>query len=436
VEEPSPIALALLAALGRKKSAVQYFASKARPLRAGIIEAVSGLPARHLDSWLMPADVSRHVFARSARRAGLSLIEGTYGEGGQTICLETAASAGGLNSLVEALDLPTIAVIEVKPGETPHLERPAGKFDALILDHLPRPEDYSSLSQLARLVYRRPVLGALEALPEARAVLAQAPVVSETLEAIERLANSFLRYADLEAIRQLAKRPFPDLCCDRVKSVRQVPLRVAYARDDAFGGYFPDTLEALEAMGAELVEFSPLADEHLPENVDLALIGCGFADAYAEPLARNLSLISDLRSKVCHGLRLYAEGGGAAYLGHTMILGRRSYPMAGILPIDATLTDESCCATPVEERLTRDTWLGAAGTTVRGYRTRRWRLTPGPEMGDCPSISGFLTTEHNLAHRKNAVGGLIHLHFAALPDVVDAFLGAQETVSYPPRSMR
>ena len=108
-------------------------------------------------------------------------------------------------------------------------------------------------------------------------------------------------------------------------------------KDDAFGRYFPDTFEALEALGAELVEFSPIRDETLPESVDLVMIGCGFPDHYADALAANLSLIAALRSHVCRGQRIYSEGGGTAYLGRSMILGDRQVPGAGILPFDAEL---------------------------------------------------------------------------------------------------
>src|SRR5207248_7820503 len=129
---------------------------------------------------------------------------------------------------------------------------------------------------------------------------------------------SFLRFADVGAIRTLARsRPFSTFGESEPEPRRGHRFRVAYAQDEAFGAYFPDTLEALEALGAELVEFSPLRDESLPEAVDLVMIGCGFADRYADALAENLSLIAALRSHVCRGQRIYSEGGGTAYLGRS-----------------------------------------------------------------------------------------------------------------------
>ena len=83
---------------------------------------------------------------------------------------------------------------------------------------------------------------------------------------------------------------------------------MAYAQDEAFGRYFPDTLESLEALGADLVEFSPLRDERLPDGVDLVMIGCGHPDEHADLLASNMSMIAALREHVCRGRRIYSEG--------------------------------------------------------------------------------------------------------------------------------
>jgi cobyrinic acid a,c-diamide synthase len=200
-------------------------------------------------------------------------------------------------------------------------------------------------------------------------------------------------------------------------------LRVAYAQDEAFGRYFPDTLEALEALGTDLLAFSPLRDERLPDNVDLAMIGCGYPDHNADLLASNVSMIAALRQHVCRGRRIYSEGGGTAYLGRQMIIGGRTFQGAGILPFDAALLPEPKPPAPVTRTLLHDCWLGPAGTVVRGYRSGRWRLIPSVEPFECANCYGALAAEGDWFYHHHAVGSLLHLHFGALPEVVDAFVG-------------
>jgi cobyrinic acid a,c-diamide synthase len=272
---------------------------------------------------------------------------------------------------------------------------------------------------------RKPVLGAVEALPEVRAAIRMLPRDQPLDEELfGKLGASFLRFADLGAIAALAQsRPFPAIPVEPEPVQQHRRFRVAYAQDEAFGSYFPDTLEALEALGAELVEFSPLRDESLPEAVDLVMIGCGFPDRHADALAENLSLIAALRSHVCRGHRIYSEGGGAAYLGRSLILGDRQVSGAGILPFDAELRTVPRMPTPVTRTLTRDGWLGPRGTTVRGYKSGRWRLIPGADPLDCPGCFGTLTNQGDISYHHHAIGGLVHLHLGALPEVVAAFAG-------------
>jgi cobyrinic acid a,c-diamide synthase len=231
----------------------------------------------------------------------------------------------------------------------------------------------------------------------------------------------------MEAIGKLARRhPFPEPA--NLSSLQGVDrrcgrFRVAYAQDEAFGRYFPDTLEALEALGADLVEFSPLRDERLPEGVDLAMIGCGYPDHHADLLGANLSMIAALREHVCRGRRIYSEGGGTAYLGRRMIIEGRRLQGAGILPFDAELLPEPKPPAPVTRTLLHDCWLGPAGTVVRGYKGGRWHLIPSVEPFECPACFGALSAEGDWFYHHHAVGSLLHLHLGALPEVVDAFVG-------------
>ncbi len=423
--EPAIASLAMLAGLTALGWRVQHFRSRARPLGATVFTQITGLPERHLDAWLMPPEVCREVFLRGCRHADLSIIEGSLldAEGGAGSA--AANRAGGLSSIRRALDLPTIGVLSCRQQADLHLPRTPPDIDGWLLDGLECPEEFESLRRLIPLLTRRPVLGAVTALRGVGSCQG-AGNGNDALPAalIERLGRDFLRFADLPAIRSLAEsRPWsfsqddePEILCER-------RFRVAYAQDEAFGGYYPDTLEMLESFGAELVEFSPLRSEALPRGVDLVMIGCGCPDRFADELAANVSLIASLKCHVCKGQRLYTEGGGAAYLWRYLVLGERRIPVAGILPFDAVLRVQPRAATPVSRTLGRDSWLGKKGTPVRGYRSGRWTLRPAPDPGDCPARSGPLTPQHDMYFRHHAIGSLIHLHLAALPQVVAAFAG-------------
>jgi cobyrinic acid a,c-diamide synthase len=386
----------------------------------------------------MSPDVCREVFSRGSRQADLAVVEGTL----ENVMLSPGRSPfdrpGRLRPIAEALDLPKVAVIDARHAARVHLPAIPHDADAVLLDGLEDRADFEPIGRMVSLVCRKPVLGAVEALPGARAAIREAdPDGPPPLEALDALADSFLRFADLPVIQALAEsRPFPEAPEPLPLPVvgRGRRFRVAYAQDEAFGRYFPDTLETLEALGAELVEFSPLTDEALPERVDLVMIGCGHPDRHAEALAENHCLITALRSHVCRGQRIYSEGGGTAYLSRSILLpdGRRILG-AGILPVDAVLRKEPTAPKPVARTLIRDGWLGRKGAVVRGYRSGRWRLRPAPEPDDCPAKSGPLTEQGDVYFRKNAVGSLIHLHLASLPQAVAAFVGAYASPVAPHR---
>ena len=420
--EPSIAALAWLAGLSTKAWQVQHFRSRACPTTTETVGQVGGLPGRHLDAWLMPEDVLRSVFLKGAKRVDLALVEGTLDNVAAFQSGPPYDQPGSLSPIIEALNLPTVAVLESPRRESFHLPHVPVGADAVFLDGLESASDFEFFRRMITLATRKPVIGAVEAIPEVREAIREAPRYRPLPEAlVEKLGESFLRFADLGMIRSLSRsRHWEWEEPEPVRSGKR-RFRVAYAQDAAFGAYFPDTLEALESLGADLVEFSPIRDEHLPDRVDLVMIGCGFPDLHADALSRNLSLIGELRGHVCRGQRIYSEGGGTAYLGRSMVMGDRRVPGAGILPFDAILRVNPAPPAPVSRIISRDCWLGPAGTEVRGYKSGRWELRPGADPLDCPGCFGSLTIENDIYFRHHALGGLIHLYLAARPEVVAAF---------------
>ncbi len=422
-QEPSVAGLALLAGLRLRKYSIQHFRSKACPTSTAVVRQVTGLPGRHLDAWLMPPEVCRAVFIRGSQHGTLSVVEGTFDPSGPMLGLTHFQRPGDIQPIAEALDLPIIAVVSCSHGCEFHLPKLPPRFDAILLDGVRDHDDFERHRHMLQVLTRKPVIGAVGELPEIRELLKNfAPQDNLPEEIVQALAKSFHQFADFSALIELAEsRLITPMCCKAACSRPKV--RVAYALDEVFGGYFPDTLETLEALGADLVDFSPLRDEALPPEADLVLIGCGFADTYADALAANQCLIASLKAHACQGRRVYSEGGGTAYLGRAMIIDGRMIPGVGLLPIVSELRKNPTPPQPVERTLSHNGWMGLEGTVVRGYRSGRWDLYPAELDNPCRNCYGTLAAEGDLVFHHHAVGSMIHLHLGALPEVVGAFLG-------------
>ena len=107
--------------------------------------------------------------------------------------------------------------------------------------------------------------------------------------------------------------------------------RIGFIRDSAFWFYYPDNLEALERLGATLVECSALNDSKLPP-VDALYIGGGFPETHAASLSANVGFRRSLHEAVEKELPVYAECGGLMYLGKELLVEEKVFPMTGVFP--------------------------------------------------------------------------------------------------------
>lgn len=113
--------------------------------------------------------------------------------------------------------------------------------------------------------------------------------------------------------------------------------RIGIARDPAFSFVYPANLDLLWALGAELVFFSPLADQVLPEIDSLYLPG-GYPELHLQQLQDNVAMKAALHSHFRQGKPIYAECGGMLYLLESLTdkSGKRA-AMTGILPGHAVM---------------------------------------------------------------------------------------------------
>ena len=411
------VAWALSDLFTRRSVQVQHFLSRCCFVPFQGAQSATGLGSRHLDSWLMSSDVCRELLVRGTGDSEIAIVEGRYDAG------TTGEFCGGsLDRLCHWLDLPRMVVLDAALVENCRLpERPAA--DALILDCVSGADQFYRLQTSIEALWGIPVLGALEALPRLRAaVRSQAGAGELSRDICEELGCALARYTRPEAILRLAaRRDLPDGQSTLFPAHAARPaITVAMAYDEAFHCYFPDALDLLEALGASIVDFSPLHDEGLPPDADLVYIGCGHPERFAAELSQNHCMMSALRNHLCAGRRIYADGGGLAYLCQYVETPEGLWaPMVGALPAIARRSAQPAPPRPVELTLTEGNWLAAAGATIRGYLNTNWNLEPNGQWTSCFAQPGH---EHDMVGRYQALGSRLQVNFATHPGILHHFV--------------
>ena len=156
---------------------------------------------------------------------------------------------------------------------------------------------------------------------------------------------------------------------------------VAVARDEAFCFYYPDNLEALEAAGAELSFFSPLADHAIPPEAGALYLGGGFPELHARALADNASLRRNLAGLCRDGLPVYAECGGLMSLARELVVGGERFPMAGVLDLVVEQGPRPRGHGYVVARVSGTNPWFPTGSTLRGHEFHYSRVIGGDDAG-------------------------------------------------------
>ncbi len=439
-----PVVWGLLTLLRQSGMQVQHYFSRACFCPYGGAKAATGITSRHLDSWLMTPQTCREIFLHTSTKCDLRVVEGSLA------AIDPAAPGGRLDVLCDWLQLPRLGVVDILGCRGCQMPPRPDQADALLLDGVRDHADFCYWQTLLEPLWGKPVLGALPAVPALKSEVAALPPGSSPPEPLcHALAQSLASMFCRRRLLQFANREGFSLPEEQL--FRPAPgrdrVRVAVAYDEAFYCYFTETLDLLELRGAEVVEFSPLADESLPAGTDIVYLGCGHPGRFARELAANHCMLSALRNHVCRGRRIYAEGGGLAYLCQRLETPEgRSQNMVGVFPATARLEAPLVHVEPIEVQLGRHIWLGEAGETLRGYLNANWQVDASANLCSCtarddvpvnlpatllagngapppdPSSQGCA-----IFNRRRAIGSRVHLNFALLPGVLSHFLQADSS---------
>ncbi len=341
------LSIGVVSALREKSYKVATFKKGPDFIDAGWLSFVSARPCYNLDPFLMTKEQILNSFLVNSSTADISLIEGNRGlfDG---LDLEGQCSTA---ELAKTLKTPVFIIVDVTmvTRTAAALIMGCQKFDpdleitGIILNRVGGFRHQSLIRNSIEKYCDVPVVGAIPKLkgnmfPERHMGLVPHIERTYAAKAVEWARKVVEENVDLDRIREIA--------C-KAKALHQSPqveyhespvtfggksLRIGIIRDKAFWFYYPENLDHLRHMGAELVEINSMIDSKLPE-LDALYIGGGFPEMQAHALASNSEFRTSLRLAIERGLPVYAECGGLIYLGEDLIVDHKTYPMVGAIPM-------------------------------------------------------------------------------------------------------
>jgi cobyrinic acid a,c-diamide synthase len=343
------------------------------------LSRASGRDCVNLDFYTMDREEIAGAFAGALTGADLGLIEGNVG-------LFDAIDVQGSKSnaaLAKLLDAPVILILDVQGmsrGIAPLLLGyqsfdPGLNIAGVVANKVGGSRHEANLRRVVEHYTDLPLLGAIHRTAEIRISerhlgLIPSNEAEEADATIERIRSVVAAQVDVPRVLDIARSapaqpPGPSLH-EPLPTDRE-PVRIAIARDDAFGFYYPGDLAALARAGAELVSFSPVADRDLPD-ADGLFIGGGFPEFRLRELSENRSMRAAVRDFVESGRAAYAECGGLMYLCRELGWGDKKGAMCGVLNADVAMYERAQGRGYVRLRETEAfPWPGA---TERGREIR------------------------------------------------------------------
>ncbi len=339
------VSIGLCAALKARGHVVQPFKKGPDYIDPMWLSQAAGHACRNLDLYLMENVDVVATFAQHSKE--VNLVEGNKG-------LYDGLALDGSNSnaaLAKLLDLPVMLVIDAR-GMTRGIAPLILGYQAfdkdiriagVILNNLGGRRHESKLRQVIEHYTDVPVIGAIQhderlSIIERHLGLMPSNESHVANAKIKQIGEAIAEQVDLDKLLALSQKAPLDI--PHKAQVSPLPcgekVKIAIARDRAFGFYYADDLDALEAAGAELVPFDALRDAQLPE-VDGLYIGGGFPETCATELEANTALRTRIRQAIEGGLPAYAECGGLMYLSRSIAYEGRTYEMVGAIPGDVQM---------------------------------------------------------------------------------------------------
>ncbi|WP_038057960.1 cobyrinate a,c-diamide synthase [Thermodesulfobacterium hydrogeniphilum] len=309
---------------------------------AGWLSKVSQVPCRNLDLFLFNEADNLYSFYLGSKDSEIAIIEGNRGLFDGMDIYGSCSTA----KLAQVLKVPIIIVLDCTKVTRSLAALVKGflsfeegiDIKGVILNKIARSRHENIIRESIEYYTNIKVLGSipkLKNLPPERHLGLITSYEYEERPFLEELKEAIRENVDLNKILEISKKvedlkieELPDIQTQKYKD-----LKIGVFRDEAFQFYYPENLESLCRLGAEIRYINAFKDRNLPSDISALYLGGGFPEVQAEALSENKGLLKDIKEAVLEGMPVYAECGGFMYLGKKIIWKNKEYPVCGVLPI-------------------------------------------------------------------------------------------------------
>ena len=205
-------------------------------------------------------------------------------------------------------------------------------------------------------------------LPARHLGLVQAVEHPELEEFIDSAADVIEKSIDLTQLLKLAKPANTNMEFSTVPPIPPLGQRIAVAMDAAFGFSYNFVLAGWRSAGAELLPFSPIADEGPDRSADAVYLCGGYPELHIGRVAHATNYRQEMMAAAKRGATIYGECGGYMALGDALIdVGGVAHRMLGLIPVVSSFAERKLHLGYRRVELAADSFLGKKGSFYRGH---------------------------------------------------------------------
>lgn len=427
------ITIGLMAALQKRGLIVQGFKCGPDYIDPTYHTAVTKRTSRNIDSVMFSHDVLLDIVERNSRDADISIIEGVMGYFDGRDPLENTGSAAEISDItkspvlliVNCASMARSAAAIVKGFQTLH---EPSNIKAVIANQVGSESHFNIVKAAIEQECQIPVVGYMKKnndlhLPSRQLGLIPAIERGELTPYFDLLAEEIEKTIDVEQLLHIAETErIQPVQHSIFKEEKKEQVCIAVAKDEAFNFYYEENLELLRAKGANLLFFSPLLNEEVPEDADGLYLGGGFPEEFAKTLSDNEQSKTSIKRAIERGIPTVAECGGFIYLTNSIKTNdEHIYPMIGVIDGEVEM-QEKLAALGYREVFGREgNFLLHEGEVAKGHEFHYSKYN-GLKERYAFEVKSRFGQKRDGVMIDSLIASYVHFHFASNPTMVNHWI--------------